>query len=139
LDDLDFGQALTWQTSEFAKYSDLKIELDLPAANLVKDEKLATALFRIVQESLTNVVRHANASSVHIGLITDGDTLQLTIRDDGKGFAAVPRHDGIGVVGMRERCSANGANFQILSHEGRGTTVEVTVKLAPQKSQENAL
>jgi PAS domain S-box-containing protein len=139
LDDLDFGQALTWQTSEFAKYSDLKIELNLPAADLVKDEKLATALFRIVQESLTNVVRHANASSVHIGLVTDGDTLQLTIRDDGKGFAPAPRQDGIGVVGMRERCSANGANFQILSHEGRGTTVEVTVKLAPQKSQEKVL
>jgi PAS domain S-box-containing protein len=139
LDDLDFGQALTWQTSEFTKYSDLKIELDLPAAGLVKDEKLATALFRIVQESLTNVVRHANASSVHIGLVMEGETLQLTIRDDGKGFSTAPRHDGIGVVGMRERCSANGANFQILSHEGRGTTVEVTVKLAPQKSMEKAL
>jgi signal transduction histidine kinase len=131
LNDLDFGQALAWQTAEFSRHSELQIELDLPAAALVKEEKLATTLFRIVQESLTNVVRHANATRAHISLVTDGDTLLLTIRDDGRGFTATPRNDGIGVTGMRERCSANGANFQIISSEGRGTTVEVTVNLKP--------
>jgi PAS domain S-box-containing protein len=131
LNDLDFAQALAWQTAEFARHSELQIELNLPAAGLVKEETLATTLFRIVQESLTNVVRHANATRAHISLVTDGDTLLLTISDDGRGFTATPRNDGIGVIGMRERCSANGANFQIISSEGHGTTVEVTVNLKP--------
>ncbi len=64
LDDLGFGEAVAWQTAEFAKRSGLDVQLDLQAQALVRDDVLATALFRIVQESLTNVVRHAGATSV---------------------------------------------------------------------------
>jgi PAS domain S-box-containing protein len=129
LDDLDFGEALTWQTQEFTKRSDLDVTLHLPAAGLVNADNLATALFRIVQEALTNVVRHANATQVRIGLVNTGDDLVLTIHDNGVGFESVSPQNGIGLVSMRERSAAIGGRFRIVSAADAGTTIEVVVPL----------
>ena len=71
LDDLGFGEAIAAQTLEFTKRSALHVTLNLPATEEVQGNERATALFRIVQESLTNVARHANATQVSIDLITD--------------------------------------------------------------------
>jgi PAS domain S-box-containing protein len=140
LDDLGFGEAVKWQTEEFAKRSGLKIELDLPAADLVRDDALATALFRIVQESLTNIARHAAANTVAVRLAVEGEELVLTVRDDGKGLAEEARHgNGIGLVSMRERATALGGQLSIASGPGGGTTVKVTLPLdAPVLAGENA-
>jgi len=130
LDDLGFGEAVAWQTAEFAKRSGLEIGLDLQAQALVKDDVLATALFRIVQESLTNVVRHAGASRVQVRLAHDGDNLVLTVCDNGTGIAVGTRTgSGIGLVSMRERATALGGQFKIAGVEGVGTTIEVTLPL----------
>ncbi len=131
LDDLDFGEALTWQTQEFTKRSDLDVTLNLPAAGRVNAGDLATALFRIVQEALTNVVRHANATKVNIDLLTTGDDLVLTIHDNGSGFEGLSPQNGIGLVSMRERSAAIGGRFRIISAADVGTTIEVVVPLDP--------
>ena len=103
--------------------------LNLTAAPLVSGDANQTALFRIVQESLNNIVRHAAATVVHIDLIEEGDALVLRVSDNGKGGAAGVRQGGIGLVSMRERAIAIGARFEIISQTGQGTTVQVTVPL----------
>jgi PAS domain S-box-containing protein len=131
LDDLGFGEAVAWQTAEFAKRSGLEVNLDLQAQDLVKDDVVATALFRIVQESLTNVVRHAGASSVQVRLTSDEDHLMLTVCDNGSGIAAEGRSGtGIGLVSMRERATSLGGQLKIAGVPGAGTTIEVTLPLA---------
>jgi PAS domain S-box-containing protein len=130
LDDLGFGEAVAWQIAEFAKRTGLDIKLDLQAQDLVKDDVLATALFRIVQESLTNVVRHSGASSVQVRLTLDGSDLVLTVNDNGSGMASGARAGtGIGLVSMRERATALGGQLKIAGVPGAGTTIEVTLPL----------
>jgi PAS domain S-box-containing protein len=130
LDDLDFAEALTWQTREFTRHSGLEVSLNLQAGALITDNRLATALFRITQEALTNVVRHAQASQVSISLTELDGRLMLSIRDDGVGFDGTLRMTGVGLVGMRERCTAIGGVFDIVTTEGAGTAVSVSVALA---------
>jgi PAS domain S-box-containing protein len=130
LDDLGFGEAVKWQAAEVAKRSGMDIALKLEAAPLVVDSDLATALFRIVQESLTNSVRHAHASSVEIGLVTDDKGLVLTVRDNGKGFVVEERQgSGIGLASMRERAYALGGRLDISSSPGVGTIIQVKLPL----------
>ena len=141
LDDLGFGDAISWQTLEFAKLSNLEVTLNLPATEHVQGDALATALFRIVQESLTNVARHANATQVKIDLVATRDTLVLTINDNGQGFQDNARQDGIGLVSMRERATSVGATFNIIKGFelgfGTGTTIEVTIPIHVPPLEEN--
>jgi signal transduction histidine kinase len=130
LDDLGFGEAVKWQTAEFAKRSGLDISLDLQAQALVEDDLVATALFRIVQESLTNVARHAGATQVKVSLTADESNLLLTVSDNGTGIDAVAgKGNGIGLVSMRERATALGGKFNIAGVPGSGTTIAVTLPL----------
>ena len=138
LDDLDFAEALTWQTREFTRHSGLDVSLHLAAAEQVKDNESATALFRIVQEALTNVVRYAQATEVAINLIQHEDRVELSIHDNGIGFDSSVRRGGVGLVGMRERCIAIGGEFGIVSQAGQGTTIVVSVPLASLQAKETA-
>ena len=134
LDELGFADAVAWQTRELAKHSGLQVELKLADAGLVQGEVLSTALFRIVQESLTNVVRHAQASAVQVVLEQVDQRLVLRIMDNGIGVPDTPNVGGIGMVSMRERARAVGAALRVFRREGGGTTVEVTMGLAPQEA-----
>jgi signal transduction histidine kinase len=130
LDDLGFGEAVAWHTAEVAKRSGLEINLDLEAAGLVRNPDLATALFRIVQESLTNIVRHAHASQVDVKLGADESVLVLTVHDNGTGFVeSNGKGGGIGLVSMRERADALGGQLEIRSSADAGTIVEVKIPL----------
>ena len=130
LDDLGFGEAVAWHTAEFTKRTGLEVVLDLQAQALIKDDVLATALFRIVQEALTNVVRHAGASHVKVCLQANDGELLLTVCDDGSGIAAGARPgSGMGLVSMRERAAALGGCLSIGGVPGAGTTIEVTLPL----------
>lgn len=130
LDELGFGEAVAWQIGEFAKRSGLEVVVDLKAADLVTDDALATAVFRIVQESLTNVARHAAASKVEVRLVARGDELVLSIRDNGRGMVEGERPgSGIGLVSMRERAAAFGGRIRIQGEPGSGTLVEVKLPL----------
>jgi PAS domain S-box-containing protein len=133
LDDLGFGEAVSWQAAEVAKRSGIEIILKLEAAALVRNNDLATALFRIVQESLTNIVRHAQASSVEVSLVADDKGLVLTISDNGRGFVVEERGGGgIGLVSMRERVYALGGRLDISSSPGAGTIIQVKISLDSQ-------
>jgi PAS domain S-box-containing protein len=138
MDDLDFREALTWQTTEFFKHSGIQIELDLRAADKVQEDGLATALFRIVQESLTNVVRHAGADKVEVSLQCANGQLILFIRDNGCGFDQESTVGGVGLVSMRERCGAIDAVFTVNSYPGAGTQIQVTVPMADNFPSERA-
>ena len=115
LDDLGFSEAVAWHVAELAKRTDLNIQVDMPAKEWVSDTATATALFRIVQESLTNVLRHAQARNVNIALTTHQDSLCLCIQDDGVGMPEKIRVGGIGLVSMRERVNSLGGEFSITS------------------------
>jgi PAS domain S-box-containing protein len=131
LDDLGFGEAVSWHVAEFARRSGLKCTLDLQAQTHVADDVVATALFRIVQESLTNVVRHAEATSVHVKLVNAGKLLVLSVTDDGAGFAPDARAGkGIGLVSIRERAMSLGGHLDVRGAPGAGTTITVSLPLA---------
>jgi PAS domain S-box-containing protein len=134
LDELGFADAVGWQTRELAKHSGLQVDLRLGNPDLVQGEVLSTALFRIVQESLTNVVRHAQATVVQVTLEQVDDRLVLCIMDNGIGVPDTPNLGGIGMVSMRERARAVGAKLRVFRREGGGTTVEVTMDLAQQEA-----
>ena len=130
LDALGFGDAVTWQIREFARHSGLKLHIHLPAQGLVRDPVLATALFRIVQEALNNVVRHARARNVWVDLQTDAGELVLRVRDDGIGMAAISGCAGMGLGSMRERARAVGGCLDIISAQSDGCCVEMRIALS---------
>ena len=130
LDDLGFAEAVAWQVGEFGKRTGIETALDLTYAPHITDDIVASGLFRIIQESLTNVTRHAQASRVGVCMVGDSDNLVLTVQDNGKGISdARRRSDGIGLVSMRERAIALGATFDIQSAPGDGCTIIVTLPL----------
>lgn len=131
LDELGFEATLRWLAQETTKRSGLVVDLELPAAPLVADPQVATALFRIAQESLTNIVRHAHATRVLIRLVESDSRLVMTIRDDGRGTPADARDGGIGLVSMRERAMALGGDFSIIAVPGQGVTIDVVIPLVP--------
>lgn len=127
LDDLDLAEAICWQVEELTRRCDIQAICDLPAAELVRDDALTTALFRIVQEALTNVARHADAHELEVSFVADGNELVLRVRDSGKGFVHDPNARGIGLVSMRERATAINGTFTITSAPGRGTVIEARI------------
>lgn len=112
LDDLGFADAVAWQAGEFSKRTGIATKLDLAGAKVVMDQAMASGLFRIIQESLTNIARHANASQVDISIRCDDKDLMLVVQDNGKGMANPERRrDGIGLISMRERAISMGGFF----------------------------
>ncbi len=124
LDDLGLIPALEWYTVELEKRSGIAFILNhqnVPKVN----EIVATAAYRIAQEALTNVVRHSSATHVEISLQAQGDLLELTVVDNGRGFNNVElsESDRLGVAGMRERANLAGGTLEIQSQPGKGTQV----------------
>jgi two-component system sensor histidine kinase UhpB len=131
LDDLGLGAALEWHLTEFQKRSGIEVHYEGLSQELPLPVTVKTALFRIVQESLTNVARYARAKHVLVTLKNVEDHLHLTIRDDGIGFdpADLATKKSFGIVGMRERSAMMDGKYSILSSPGQGTTVKVIVPL----------
>lgn len=131
LDDLGPIAALEWLADDFSRRSAIDVVLDLGMEELDVDDRTATALFRIVQESLTNVARHAGATRVEVSLNFEGERLVLKIADDGKGMPAeaLSRKGGFGLVGIRERAFMCGGEFRVSGGPHGGTTVEVDIPL----------
>ncbi|MBN8761469.1 MAG: sensor protein [Thiobacillus sp. 65-69] len=134
---LDFGivSALEWQIERFGHTTGMACTLDAPATPIPLGTDAAIAVFRIVQEALTNVAKHARASRVKVGLALDGDTLVVRVTDNGQGIAAKPPRNGsgFGVLGMTERAAALGGELIVEAAPRRGTQVRLQVPLAPGK------
>lgn len=127
---LDAGicSAIEWLTAEFERHSGIGCRLELPAADPGFDDERAMALFRIIQESLTNIARHADARQVDVVLQDRGGECLLEIRDYGRGFVpADVRKSAFGLVGMRERALMLGGEIAIDSVPEGGTTIRVTI------------
>jgi len=133
LDDMGLAAAIEWQTKEFAGRAALEYELALGEEDIVLDKKLATALFRIYQETLINVVRHAGATRIRVSLEAGPDELVMTICDNGKGITESQEADqkSLGLIGMRERIRAWGGVVMFQGVAGQGTTVTVRVPYSP--------
>jgi len=141
LEDMDFHCAIETLFADFETGAGIKITLNCEGPTGLIGRDHYVCLYRVIQESLTNVVRHASASSVQIRLGVKNRRVQLEIQDDGKGFApaSMPAGAGIGLVGMRERLSQCGGELRILSHPGQGATVLATIPLAASTPSEASL
>ena len=131
LDEYGLGAALAWYGEEYSQRTGIRVGVqhDAAAARGLRPET-AVALFRIAQEALNNVAKHAGAKLVRIGLWLEGDEMNLFIADDGSGFDVAQGSRGRwGMTTMRERAEAAGGRFLIDSVPGRGTTVRAAVPL----------
>ena len=143
LDEAGFASAASWFVTGFSQRSGIPVTLEVPPDLPRLPESVEIALFRILQESLTNVHRHSRAPSAEIKVEADAEQVSIEVRDHGRGIPAyVLRHVdgegaklGVGLAGMRERIHELGGYFQVLSDES-GTTIKATVPLA---NQENPL
>jgi len=125
LDELGLVAAVEWATEEFQARTGTKCRLDLPQADVVIDPERATALFRIFQETLTNVARHANASEVNVRLAKEDRNLILEVHDNGTGASKeqLAATNSLGILGMRESALLLGGELTIFGAAGEGTTV----------------
>lgn len=130
LDDLGLVAAMEWHLEEFEKRSGILKELYIPETEILLPDSLKIGIFRIFQESLTNVARHSDATKVIVSLIQDQKQLILTIKDNGKGFEEKESaKKTLGLLGMKERSQMMGGQYSISGIQGEGTTVTVIVPL----------
>ncbi len=131
LDDLGLIAAIEWQAKEFQNRSGIKCNFSYDQKNLDLDKDQSTTIFRIFQETLTNVARHSNASIVDISLKQTNDELILKITDNGQGISKEKIYDpkSIGIIGMKERASIHNGVLDIKSKRNKGTTVILRIPL----------
>jgi PAS domain S-box-containing protein len=131
LDDIGLYPALQSLVGEFSQRQGIACKLSAFDDDLPLDETRATSLFRMTQEALNNVAKHAGATMVTVAIQRNGDDLVLTVRDDGRGMSADDRRKSksYGLIGMRERAYILGGDFAIESELGAGTTIRISLRL----------
>jgi two-component system, NarL family, sensor histidine kinase UhpB len=128
LDRLDLVEAIRWQAKEFSRHTGVTLRFRGPRNRLNPDQETAIGLFRITQEALTNVMRHANASEGRVDIVATTDRIVLRILDNGQGFDTLDRKKrSFGLLGMEERARMIGGTLSIEGSPGAGTTVKVEV------------
>ena len=129
LDDLGLLSTIEWLVSDFSRRTGIAVDLNLPGQEFQVDPELSTALFRVLQESLTNVARHAGASRVGVTLTGTESDVQLTVHDNGRGLnrALESAPKTFGLLGMRERASMLGGELVVHSDPGAGTSIVMIV------------
>jgi signal transduction histidine kinase len=130
LDDMGLAAAIEWQADEFSKRTGIACRLSLEEEELGLPGDHATAFFRIFQECLTNVTRHAQAKTVDVSLFQEAEDVVLVVRDDGVGIREVD-YTSLGILGMKERAQACGGELLMNGSPGDGTTVTLRVRLRP--------
>lgn len=130
LDDLGLQDTMEWQADEFQKRTGIKCEVVFDTKNIIGQEH-ATTIFRIFQETLTNVVRHAKATKVAASLKENNNNLILKVKDNGKGITEAKMADpeAFGLIGIRERASFWKGKAKIIGIPDKGTTVTVSIPL----------
>jgi two-component system sensor histidine kinase UhpB len=128
LDDHGLAAAVRSKIGDFERQTGVATELDLEPGELdVLGPEEQIAVYRVVQESLSNVAQHAEADKVLVALRRDGREVVARVADDGRGFAGRPAGSGIGLTGMRERAMIAGGTLDIVSAPGRGTVIELRI------------
>jgi PAS domain S-box-containing protein len=129
LDDLGLAAAIEWQAHDFEGRSGIACDVTVPANGVDLNRETSTAVFRIFQETLTNVARHANATKVRVSMSQEGRHVILEIKDNGRGItaSAISDKSSLGLLGMRERAALFGGEVNFVGVAGQGTTVAVTI------------
>jgi len=129
LDELGLRAAIEWEAREFATRTGIECRVELPEGQPAVDASRATAVFRIFQEALTNVARHAAATHVIVRLGMTPNALDLTVEDNGRGIREGALHDSrsLGLLGMRERAGNFHGNVTITGNPGAGTILTLTM------------
>jgi PAS domain S-box-containing protein len=132
LDDLGLAAALDWLTHNFSKHTGIATDLVIDDSVAQVPEPIASALYRITQESLTNVAKYAQATMAEIRLERDGDWVQLLVRDNGRGIEAADqdKRGAFGLLGIRERVSLLGGEVAIKGERGQGSELVARIPLA---------
>jgi PAS domain S-box-containing protein len=129
LDSLGLAAAVEHHAAQFEQRSGIRCRLAMNREEFDLDGQLATAVFRIVQEALTNVARHAQATEVSVTLTETNDAITLDVLDNGRGIAASENKKTFGLLGMRERITILGGTFEIVSQAGQGTRISCRLPL----------
>jgi PAS domain S-box-containing protein len=132
LDDLGLVPAIEWQSRLFRERTGIAVRCNCPVDEVGLNQEQSTAVFRIFQEALTNILRHSRAAGVDVTIVEKDDTFVLTIKDDGRGITDSEKYgqSAIGLLGMRERAHLVGGEIEITGIEGAGTTVTVRLPLS---------
>lgn len=131
LDDLGLAAANEWQAEDFERHTGIRCSITISPENISLDRDRNTAIFRIFQETLTNIARHAKASKVTVSLKKKNGFVELKIRDNGRGITdeELNHPKSLGLMGMRERAKIFGGDFIIKGVRGKGTKVTVTIPI----------
>jgi signal transduction histidine kinase len=129
LDELGLSAAIEWYVREFERRAGIACQIRSNLDDAQVDPERATAVFRILQEALTNVARHAGATRVEVHISVDEQQLVLEIKDNGRGISEDRIADGrsLGLLGMRERARSLGGDLSIRGGLGLGTLVTLTI------------
>ncbi|MFP5222098.1 MAG: sensor histidine kinase, partial [Acidobacteriota bacterium] len=130
LDELGFGEAVAWRARTFRESTGIAVDVK-PGRPPRLSSEAATALYRVLQEALTNVARHSGAGRVMVRLARSRESFTMTIADDGRGISprALESPDSFGVIGMRERVRSVGGEMDITAPEDGGTIVSVRLPI----------
>ncbi len=131
LQELGLVSAIRKEAKDLAKTAGVQARVAISDNVGRLDPVIEAAIYRVVQESLHNVAKHAQAQNVDIQMEREGETLRLVIEDDGVGIRAVtnPLRPSFGMAGMQERISTLGGKMRVVSHKGEGTKISVTVPI----------
>ena len=139
LDHLGLAAAIEWQAHDFQSRSGITCKVTLPSDDVNLNRETSTAVFRVFQEIVTNVARHAKATKVKASMRREGDHAILEVSDNGRGITEneIAARRSLGLLGMRERAVLFGGKIKFTGAPGRGTTVVVTIPLQRAGSNEN--
>lgn len=131
LDDLGLAPTMNWYLKQFEDRSGVDCDVSIRIDDEQVDSDHATAVYRILQEAITNIARHSDASAISVKAETLGDYLTMEIRDNGRGFDQnnINMRESFGLIGMRERASALGGNLEVVGKRGEGTRLYLTMPL----------
>jgi len=135
LDDLGLDPALRWQAREFSRRYGIPVTIEIDGSLELLPENHRTCIYRVAQESLTNIARHAEARNIRITLHGDTQLLSLAVQDDGIGFdLGKTQPNGLGLVGIEERVRQLGGRVSIITQPSKGTLLRVQIP-RPQEVQ----
>ena len=126
LDDLGLAAAIEDHVAKFSEHSGIPCALTMNREEFEIGDSMATAIFRLTQEALTNVARHASAHNAVVEIFDDAEAIHLMVQDDGCGLAPSTDRNTFGLLGMRERVKMFGGQFEMVSMPGKGTRIEAT-------------
>jgi signal transduction histidine kinase len=137
LDSLGLIATLRYEASQFALRSGVRVKLDLPTDGLKVDSAISTAVYRVFQEILTNVARHAQATEARVSLKLLDGRLRLVVEDDGKGVSPedLLNPKSLGLLGMKERAAMFNGTVQIEGGPGAGTAVRIEIPIETRTSE----